>query len=439
MSERRTASARTPRRRAAPLLPVAALALLGAAVPALAGPALPQLPADGAVVGTLRPSFSWTAGSSGVPIARYEVFVETPGGVVKAADVPAGTLTATSSADLPDDGRYRWFVRLTNALGGVASTPVADRREVWVATPPAPPVIVDGPSGPVGADRPVFAWTGARSSSRWVVLDGTGAPVQSGESPTAGGSAPLAPLADGPYVFRASQRNSAGVEGESAARAFTVDTTAPPAPSPTAGGAGQRTTTPAFSWRSAEPGAVSTWRVRGPRGAVDGGPADTTLTTVTPKPLPPGAYVFEVRQTDEVGNVGPWGSEPFSILPAQAAPKLGQSLAAGARGRINLLRRNARRLSPAAGTVIDTTRPVLGWADGPSGTRLYNLQLFRVAPRGRLIKAGSAFPGSTRYALPAGTALTPGQCYVWRVWPYRRDAYTARPLGISDFCVADRR
>ena len=437
MPERRTASAPPTLRRAVAMVPVAALALLGAAATALAEPALPQLPADGAVVGTVRPSFSWTAGTSGVPISGCEVFVETPAGPVRAVDAPAGTLTATSSVDLPDDGRFRWFVRLTNALGGVASTPVDARSEVWIATPPSPPTIVDGPSGPVRVDRPVFAWTGTRSSSRWVVLDGSGSPVQSGESPTAGGSAPLAPLADGAYVFRATQRNAAGTEGDSAARSFTVDTTAPPAPSPAAAGPGSaRATTPAFSWRSAESGAVSTWRVRGAGGTVVGVPVDTTLTGATPKPLPAGAYVFEVRQTDEAGNVGLWGSEPFSIPPSQSVPALGRALGGG---RMNLLRRNARRLGPAAGSVVTSRRPVLRWSGAPAGTRLYNLQIFRVGPGGKLIKSGSAFPSGTRYALPAGTSLAPGDCYVWRVWPYRRGAYSVAPLGISDFCIADRR
>lgn len=312
-------------------------------------------------------------------------------------EAPAGTLTAASSVDLPDDGRHRWFVRLTNTLGGVAGTPVDQRSEIWVATPAGPPAIVDGPSGRVRVDRPAFSWTGTRSGSRWVVQDAAGTPVQSGESPTGGGGAPLAPLPDGAYVLRAVQRNSAGAEGESAVRAFTVDTTAP-----------------AFSWRPAEPGAVSTWRVRGARGAVVSGPTDTTLTGVAPKPLETGAYAFEVRQTDDAGNVGPWGSEPFSILPSQATPRLGQSLATGTRARVDRLRRNTRRLTPAA------------------GTRLYNVQLLRVGAGGRLVRAASAFPSGTRCAL---TALTPGACYVWRVWPYRRSAYSAAPLGISDFCV----
>jgi len=424
-------------RRAVLAAPIAAASLLAVTTPALADPALPQIPADGAVVGTLRPTFSWTAGSSGVPITRYEVFVETPAGALRAAEAPAGILSAASSVDLPDDGLHRWFVRLTNALGGVASTPIDQRATVLVATPPVAPALVEGPVGPTAVTAPVFSWTGSRSASHWAVADASGSDVQTGDAPAGGGRATLAPLPDGAYVFRVDQRNAAGAAGEAATRAFTVDATAPSPPSPTAAGAGRgRATTPAFSWRSADPGAVATWRVRGARGRVVAGPVDTTLAGVAPKPLPSGAYVFEVRLTDAAGNVGQWGSEPFSIIPA-ATPASGQSPSGG--GRLNLLRRNARALLPAAGARISTTRPVLRWRGGPAGTGLYNLQIFRVGSRERLVKVGSAFPSGRRYALPAGTALTPGACYVWRVWPYRGRGYTPAPLGISDFCVEAKR
>lgn len=436
MSESRTpvARRRAARRRSALLAAPAAVASLLAAAPALAEPALPQLPADGAVVGTLRPSFSWTAGSSGVPIARYEILVETPGGVVKAAEAPAGTLSATASVDLPDDGRHRWFVRLVNTLGGVASTPVNLRTAVTVATPPAAPEVVEGPSGTSTSGAPVFSWTGSRAASRWIVADAGGAPVQSGEVAAGGGRAALAPLPDGAYVFRVAQRNLAGAEGEFVSRTFAVDATAPAAPSPTASGTGQPlTTTPAFTWGD-DPGTVATWRIRGAGGRIVAGPLDTAQNRVTPGPLPPGAYVFEVRLTDEPGNVGPWGSEPFSLVPGAAA-RAGEAARPG-RARLNLLRRHALRLSPRPGATVATTRPVLRWRGAPAGTRLYNVQLFRLGPANRLVKVGSAFPGGTRFALPKGMALTRGDCFVWRVWPHRDGGYAPVPLGISDFCVS---
>ena len=32
--------------------------------------------------------------------------------------------------------------------------------------------------------------------------------------------------------------------------------------------------------------------------------------------------------------------------------------------------------------------------------------------------------------------LLAGTCYVWRVWPYTGTAFTSRPVGVSNFCVA---
>lgn len=437
MSERpslatRPRRTREPARACVAIGTAAALALCGQAASA---PALPQSPAPDALVETVRPTFTWTPGTSGVPVARYEVFMETGGDPLKLAEAPAGTLSATAAIDLPDDGGHRWFVRLTNVQGGVANTPPSERRTVQVATTPAAPTIVDGVSGLTGTPTPLFSWTGDRVDSRWALLDATGVPLRSGESPFPGGRLAMAPLTDGAYVFRVVQRNLVGVEGAPATRAFTVDTTPPPAPVPSASPPGRdHATTPAFSWSGVEAGGRFAWRVRGPAGAVLEGPSETTLTVATPRPLPPGAYEFEVRGVDAAGNVGAWGSEPFSLTPVASRPGAATSAAAAT---INLLRRNAAALRPGAGARVAHGRPTLRWRRGPAGTTLYNLQIFLSGPGGRLTKVGSAFPRRTLYSLPRGEALTPGHCYVWRVWPFRGGRYSASPLGVSDFCVRD--
>ena len=108
-----------------------------------------------------------------------------------------------------------------------------------------------------------------------------------------------------------------------------------------------------------------------------------------------------------------------------------------------LARSNARRLRPRAGLVVRTRRPVLRWRKGPRGTKLYNLQVFRVT-RGQggrpttVRKVLSAFPRARAFRLPP-RRLRPRTCYVWRVWPYRGKRYTRAPLGVSNFCVADKK
>ena len=400
----------------------AALALLlAAAAPAAAVPPVPQAPADGAVSPTLRPVFAWTPGTSGVAIDRYEVYAEVAGTPLRVAEAPASATSARSAVDLPDDGTYRWFVRLVNANGGTASTPPEQRTSVTVATAPGAPALteLDSP-GPAARS---FAWAGDRAGSRWALLDDAGEAVRSGEAPAASGRAELGDLRDGAYVFRVVQVNAAGVEGAAAARAFVVDATAPDAPVPVLAG---RT---AFSWSGMEPGATVTWRVTAPGGETVAGPSDTASSRADAGPLEPGPYVFEVRQTDAAGNAGPWARLPF---------RSGRAAAAASAGGPAEWRRHADRMRPRAGAVVGTGRPAMRWTAGPRGTTAYNLQVFEVSGS-RLRKVRSAYPSGTRFVLPRRSALRPGRCYVWRVWPYRGRAYTAAPLAVSDFCVRGTR
>jgi hypothetical protein len=409
----------------------AALALAGAAAfPALAGAAAPRpsSPDDDAVAGT-RPTFGWTSGSAATGIARYEVVVEMPLGPVEVARAGPGVLTATSTIDLPDDTRLRWLVRLVDNLGRVQATSEGRRRFIRVASVPAPPTVVTAPAAIGAVTTPSFTWTGTRISSRWEVMDTSGAAVQSGEVPTGGGAATLTALADGAYRFEVVQRNLAGAEGPAASVAFRVDAT-PPAPlglradrpSPSVG------TTPAFSWTGLEAGAVVSWRVTGSGGSLVQGPADTPDAGVRPDPAPPGSYLFEARQVDAGGNAGPWASEPFAILPGPAGASAGTSA--------TLPARNVKRLIPRVGSRVHSLRPTLRWTRGPKGTRIYNVQVFLVTPDRTLRKTLSAFPTSRRYTIPKGARLARGACYVWRVWPYRGSTFTPSPLGVSHFCVA---
>ncbi|HMO00726.1 MAG TPA: hypothetical protein PKD59_15035 [Miltoncostaeaceae bacterium] len=409
---RRTAAAAT--------VPVTAVlaALLPAVAPAAAAPPVPLAPADGAVSPTLRPVFTWAPGSSGAPTDHYEVFAEVGGAPLRVADAPTAATSARATLDLPDDGTYRWFVRLVNANGGTASTPVAQRPSVVVATVPGAPALTEMPSAAPGARS--FAWAGDRVGSRWTVDDAGGRPVRSGEAAAASGRAEVDDLGDGAYVFRVTQTNAAGREGPAAARAFVVDATAPAAPTPVPAGGSS------FAWTGMEPGATATWRVLAGDDVV-AGPSDTAAARADAGPLRPGSYVFEVRQTDAAGNAGPWARLVFRAGSAAAAPAPGAAGAAGWRQHADLLR-------PSSGAVVRTRRPVLRWSGGPPGASLYNVQVFEVAGT-RLRKVRSMYPLGTKWVFAPRRALRAGRCYVWRVWPYRGRGYTAEPLAVSDFCI----
>jgi hypothetical protein len=80
-------------------------------------------------------------------------------------------------------------------------------------------------------------------------------------------------------------------------------------------------------------------------------------------------------------------------------------------------------------------RPTLRWTSGPKGTRIYNVQVFRVADGAKLRKVLSAFPKRQRFIVPRRKSLARGACYVWRVWPFRGQRALPSPLGVSHFCV----
>ena len=106
----------------------------------------------------------------------------------------------------------------------------------------------------------------------------------------------------------------------------------------------------------------------------------------------------------------------------------------------SLPKQNALRLKPKAGTTLPTLQPVLRWKKGPRGTKLYNLQIFQVTKRKgnakpKVTKVLSRFPRGLQFRAPK-KGLKPGTCYVWRVWPYTGTAFTTRPVGVSNFCVA---
>jgi hypothetical protein len=121
------------------------------------------------------------------------------------------------------------------------------------------------------------------------------------------------------------------------------------------------------------------------------------------------------------------GLAPTTGGAVTATPSSGPPAASGVVPTLGKLQ-NARLLRPAAGTRLATLRPTLRWRRHP-GARLYNVQIF--AGKRKVL---SAFPRTASLRIPAGI-LKPGVTYLWRVWPYARKGYTARPLGLSAFSI----
>lgn len=403
---------------------------------------LPVEPGVGALVAD-EPAFVWTAGADATSgpvryelqyrteaMAEFEVMavVADRGGL---GDYTARRNPALAPA-LPEREPVRWRVVTFDEAGNFRES---DTRQVTIdSTVPEAPTITSGPSAPTQISSPTFTWTGTQETYLWdLTRVGAEAPTRRG-----GGVAnqvTLANLPDGSYTFRVTQVTAAGRPSAEATRTFTVDTTAPAAPSILVRPSFPAISAPVFTWAT-EPGAYSRWTVLGDGGATVLPLTDTPATTVALPVLPDGAYSFMVRQVDAAGNVSPASAEPFTML----APLVAAPAPSGGAAAQSLPRQNAVRLKPKAGKVVPTRAPVLQWRKGPRGTTLYNLQLFRVTPRKgsspRITKVLSLFPKGLQIRAPR-KHLRPSTCYVWRVWPYTGRAFTPKPVGVSNFCVAN--
>lgn len=405
----------------------------------------PSQPGPTALVAA-EPTFFWTPGidvTSGVASyqLQYKLASDSDTDYITIADVPHGSGPGDYSAKrdanlakLPENELLDWRVRTIDKAGNFRNS--VSRRLTIDSTIPAAPSITGGPGQPTTETSPTFTWEGTEKSFLWdLTRAGTENPIRQG-----GGAATqttLAALPDGDYTFRVSQVTEAGQKSAEASRSFKVDTTPPAAPvivaRPTFPSIG---VAPVFSW-GIEPGAFSRWTVLSATGVVVG-PIDTPVTSAELPQLAEGPYTFQVVQIDAAGNVSPTTSESFTVIAPLVAPTPAQN--ARTAFLAALPKQNALRLLPKAGSTLPTLRPVLRWKKGPRGTKLYNLQIFQVTPRKgkakpKVTKVLSRFPRGRQFR-PPNRNLKPNTCYVWRVWPYTGTAFTARPVGVSNFCVA---
>lgn len=418
----------------------------------LGGGAAPIAP--GALVAS-EPTFEWSRGIDDMSgVDRYRLVFATRddfdtngplGGQVIATRDQGPDVNFKATRDeslraqlLPENVELKWWVRSIDKAGNVRNSSAFDLK-IDPTVPPAPS-FTGGPSAPTRDTGPTFAWRGTENNFHWeLTTAGSQQPIRQG-----GGAATqttLAALADGDYVFRLTQITAAGQSSAEATRAFKVDTTPPGAPTivarPTFPSIG---VAPLFAWTT-EPGAFSRWSILGPTGVVVG-PIDTPITSAEVPQLAEGPYSFQVVQIDPAGNISAATTEAFTVLAPLVAPTPAQASRTAFLSA--LPKQNALRLLPKAGKTLPTLRPVLRWKRGPRGTKLYNLQVFRVTPgknskaKPKVRKVLSRFPRGRAYRAPA-KRLKAGTCYVWRVWPYTGTAFTRRPVGVSNFCVANKK
>ncbi|MGE0026604.1 MAG: hypothetical protein AB7O78_15280 [Thermoleophilia bacterium] len=399
-----------------------------------------------------QPTFTWSRSSDATSgIDRYVVqwqradgdFDPATGWLNLATVNPASSVGDYSAppstwggAVLPEFTPLVWRVVAFDKAGNSRTATPAQGKDLLIdPTVPPAPLITGGPSTPTQNTSPTFTWDGTGATFRWYLTKvGASAALRSGAGTAK--QADLSALPDGAYVFHVTQFTAAARESEEALRSFVVDTTPPDPPAiltrPTFPALGDAV----FTWAT-EPGAYSRWNVVDRNSTAVVPPTDTPITSATLPSLAEDAYVFSVQQIDAAGNVSPATVEPFTVIAPLVAPSPSSGL-------VTLLpKQNARRLKPKAGKTIFSRTPFLRWTGGPKGTKLFNLQIFRVslgknAKTPKVTKVLSVFPKRTVFRVPK-SKTRPKTCYVWRVWPYTGSEFTPKPLGVSNYCIASQR
>ena len=227
------------------------------------------------------------------------------------------------------------------------------------------------------------------------------------------------------YTFRVLQRSSQGQDSPPATRAFTVNTQSPAILLITA--------VPSLPHPERQPHLRLGGGGAGRQGGVAG---DRRRRQHRPR-------AGGDRRRERAGGSAAAGVVPVPGAPDRRRGQLQRVALRAVRGGAGGDRH--RRAEPALPQRQGPDAPAGGaahhlaarcCAGRPARTaRLYNVQIFRVAAKGRLAKIRSVFPRGNRFRLSKRRQLPRGACYVWRVWPYMGRSFTKKPLGVSNFCV----
>jgi len=385
-------------------------------------------PSDGALLRTL-PSLSgkWGAngdsGDSGTINAQLcsdntcNTVVWSGSSASGLADNGTGSVTPGVAAN----GTYYWRVQAQDAAGNVSAWSSPITSFTWDDTPPATPTpspaiasrVAAAPSFTVPYSDPQFADSGAvtfqlcaDAGCSFVLQSTTQTSVASGTNATWTPSF----LVDGLYYWKVTSTDTAGNQA-TASGSFTVDTTAPSAPSLVSPAVGARTntTTPALTatYSDTPSGGTGTlsFQLCPQSGPCTSGSASGVLngsngTWTPPSALADGTYTWKVQATDAVGNVSPWSSTR-SIVVDTNPPVLGSVS------------------GPAVGAVLHTL-PSLGGtfgANGDSGdSGTINAQLCADAACTSVVWSGSSASGIADNGTGSVTpSVAANGTYYWRV------------------------
>ncbi len=207
--------------------------------------------------------------------------------------------------DLPD-GKHVLEIRTTDDADNESDVTEYE----WVVDTKDPEPIEWGevPSPESSDPTPTLTFTGEPDSQPYCRIDG-------GDWTPCSSPFTLPPLGDGPHVVEVKLVDPAGNESPVIEHRWTVDTTAPQAPTVLSGPTGPTTDTTATFALAGEPGAALEC-------SLNGGAWVPCPETLQLSGLPVGEHVLRVRQTDAAGNVSEVGEHRWTVVAPPALPTL---------------------------------------------------------------------------------------------------------------------
>ncbi|MGZ4308066.1 MAG: Ig-like domain-containing protein [Gaiellaceae bacterium] len=196
------------------------------------------------------------------------------------------------------DGPHTFEVKATDAAGNTDATPAS--RSFTVDTV-APQTTIDwGPGEFTGDNTPGFGFSSNEAGSTFECR------VDSGSFLACTSPKYTGPFADGAHTFQVRATDAAGnTDASPASQSFTVDTVAPTATIDSGPSGPTNDATPTFTFSAGE---TATFECR-----IDAGTFASCSSPVTTTTLADGAHTFQVRATDQAGNLGAAASRSFTV------------------------------------------------------------------------------------------------------------------------------
>ena len=224
-----------------------------------------------------------------------------------------GPCTSSFTRDLTAevDGTYVFRVKATDAATNEG--PEATRTITLDRSAPAAPSITGGPTGDSQNGSPTYTWTSEAGASLQCRLERGGVAFEDWTACVSGRSYNLGLAPDGTYTFRVKATDAALNEGAEATRTYTLDRSAPAAPSITGGPTGDsQNASPSYSFTQDVTASRTECRLE--RGATV---VEDWTTCTSAKGYGPlgtdGTYTFRAKSFDAASNESPESTRTYTL------------------------------------------------------------------------------------------------------------------------------